>query len=130
VPLILTEELGLPCITIARKIEVSNGAVQVERVIPDGYEVVEAPLPALVTVSNELGLPLSHHACHHGGESQTSSYVEALGPGSRPASLQSSLQVVDLFVPVQDQTCEFIDGSDEREIAHTLFQKLRESRLM
>jgi electron transfer flavoprotein alpha/beta subunit len=25
--------------------------------IPDGYEVVEAPLPALVTISNELGLP-------------------------------------------------------------------------
>jgi electron transfer flavoprotein alpha/beta subunit len=50
--------------------------------------------------------------------------------GIDPAGLQSSLQLVDLFVPVQDQTCEFIDGSDEREIAHTLFQKLRGARLM
>jgi hypothetical protein len=38
--------------------------------------------------------------------------------------------LVDLFVPVQDQACEFLDGSDEREIAHKLFQKLRETRLI
>jgi electron transfer flavoprotein alpha/beta subunit len=50
--------------------------------------------------------------------------------GIDPATLHSSLQLVDLFVPVQDQACEFIDGSDEREIAHKLFQKLREARLI
>ena len=131
VPLILTEELGLPCITIARKIEVSNGAVQVERVIPDGYEVVEAPLPALVTVSNELGLPRypTMRAIMAANRKRPAMW-KLSDLGVDPASLQSSLQLVDLFVPVQDQTCEFIDGSDEREIAHTLFQKLRESRLM
>src|SRR5918992_3982247 len=50
VPLMLTEALGLPCITIAKKIDVSDGRVTVERVVPEGIEVVEAPLPALVTV--------------------------------------------------------------------------------
>jgi hypothetical protein len=44
--------------------------------------------------------------------------------------LQPQLQLVDLFVPVHDQACEFIDGSDEREIAHKLFQKLRDERLI
>jgi hypothetical protein len=31
---------------------------------------------------------------------------------------------------VHEQQCEFLDGSDEREIAHKLFQKLREARLL
>jgi electron transfer flavoprotein alpha/beta subunit len=50
--------------------------------------------------------------------------------GVDPSRLRSSLQLVDLFVPVQDQACEFIDGGDEREITHKLFRKLRESRLL
>src|SRR5919106_4273455 len=49
VPLILTEELGLPCVTIAKQIAVGDGTVTVERVVPEGMEVVETPLPALVT---------------------------------------------------------------------------------
>jgi electron transfer flavoprotein beta subunit len=131
VPLILTEELGLPCVTIARKIDVSNGTVRVERVIPDGYEVVEVPLPALVTVSNELGLPRYPTMRAIMAANRKRPAIWKLSDlGIDPVGLQSSLQLVDLFVPVQDQTCEFIDGSDEREIAHTLFQKLRDARLM
>jgi electron transfer flavoprotein beta subunit len=131
VPLILTEDLGLPCITIARKIEVSDGTVRVERVIPDGYEVVEAPLPALVTVSNELGLPRypTMRAIMAANRKRPALW-KLSDLGVDPTSLRSSLQLVDLFVPVQDQVCEFIDGGDELEIAHTLLRKLRESRLM
>jgi electron transfer flavoprotein beta subunit len=47
--------LGIPIVTLARKVEVIGNKVRVERVILDGYEVVQVPLPALVTVSNELG---------------------------------------------------------------------------
>ena len=105
--------------------------MQVERVIPDGYEVVEAPLPALVTVSNELGLPRYPTMRAIMAANRKRPAIWKLSDlGVDPATLQSSLQLVDLFVPVQDQACEFIDGSDEREIAHVLFQKLRESRLM
>lgn len=31
-----------------------NESLRVEQTLPDGYEVVETPIPALVTVSNEL----------------------------------------------------------------------------
>lgn len=47
--------LGIPAITIAQKVEIADGMVQVERVLLDGYEEVQAPLPALVTVSHEIG---------------------------------------------------------------------------
>jgi electron transfer flavoprotein beta subunit len=51
----LAELLGITSVTVARKIEVKNNSVQVERVLNDGHEAVEATLPCLVTVSNEVG---------------------------------------------------------------------------
>jgi electron transfer flavoprotein beta subunit len=100
-------------------------------VIPDGYAVLEAPLPVLVTVSNELGLPRypTMRAIMAANRKRPAIWKLA-DLGIEPAELQSSLQLVDLSVPVQEHSCEFIEGADEREVAHTLFQKLRESRLL
>jgi electron transfer flavoprotein beta subunit len=131
VPLILTEELGIPCITIAKKIDVSDGKVKVERVVTEGHEVVEASLPALVTVSNELGLPRYPTMRAIMAANRKRPAIWKLSDvGVDPATLQSRLQLVELFVPVQEQACEFIEGSDEREIADKLFQKLRDARLI
>jgi len=55
VGLILGEMLGLPCISLAREIKVENGSVIVKKTVPEGYERVKAKLPALITVSNEVG---------------------------------------------------------------------------
>jgi electron transfer flavoprotein beta subunit len=131
VPLLLSEALGVPCITLAKKVEVRDGVVRVERVIPDGQEVVEAPLPALVTVSNELGLPRypTMRAIMAANRKRPSLWKLA-DVGLDAADLQPRLQLLDLFVPVSEQRCEFIEGGDEREMAQRLFQKLREARLM
>ena len=51
----IAEILRIPSITIAAKVEVGNGKIRVRRVVSDGYEVIEAPMPALITVTNELG---------------------------------------------------------------------------
>jgi electron transfer flavoprotein beta subunit len=131
VPLMLTEELGVPCITIAKRIEVSDGIVRVERVIPEGHEIIEAPLPTLITVSNELGLPRYPTMRAIMAANRKRPAIWKLSDvGVDPATLQTGLELVDLFVPVQDQACEFIEGSDERDIANTLFQKLRDGRLI
>jgi len=53
----IAEILGLPGVTLVRKIDIADGAVKVERVTADGYEVIELPLPAVITVSNEIGEP-------------------------------------------------------------------------
>ena len=53
----IAEILGLPSVTLAKKIDITDGKARVERVTADGYEVVEVSLPALITVSNELGEP-------------------------------------------------------------------------
>lgn len=50
-PQALAEFLGLPALTFARKFELSDGSIKIERQTEEGYEVVESPLPALVTVT-------------------------------------------------------------------------------
>jgi electron transfer flavoprotein beta subunit len=51
----IAEFLGIPAITVARKIEVNDDRVKIEQVLADGCKIVEAPLPCLVTVSHEIG---------------------------------------------------------------------------
>ncbi len=50
-PMTVAELLGLPAVTFARKLDVADGRARVERQTEAGYDVVECPLPALVTVT-------------------------------------------------------------------------------
>ena len=55
VGLILAELLRLPCVSLAREIKVKDRDVLAKKIILGGYEEVKAKMPALVTVSNEVG---------------------------------------------------------------------------
>src|SRR5205085_10676502 len=50
-PMTLAELLGVPSVTFARKLEVKDGTMHVERQTELGYATVESPLPAVVTVT-------------------------------------------------------------------------------
>jgi electron transfer flavoprotein beta subunit len=50
-PVQVAELLGLPSVTFAKGISVEGGTVKVERQTESGYDEVEAPLPAVVTVT-------------------------------------------------------------------------------
>lgn len=47
----VAELLGLPCVTVVAKFEVADGRVVCHREVEGGFEVVEAPLPAVITVT-------------------------------------------------------------------------------
>jgi len=51
VPEQMAELLGLPSVTFAKKVTVSDGALHVERQTEAGYDEVSCPLPALVSVT-------------------------------------------------------------------------------
>jgi len=53
----LAEFLKLPQITYVRKMEIEDGHVVAERALENGYEVVKAPVPALLTVTKEINRP-------------------------------------------------------------------------
>jgi electron transfer flavoprotein beta subunit len=56
-PMTVAELLGIPSATFARKVEVADGALRVERQTEAGYEVVTCPLPALATVTGSSAEP-------------------------------------------------------------------------
>ena len=53
----LAEALGVAQISYAQKIDLSNDKVKVERELEDGYEVIEAKLPSLITCTLSLNEP-------------------------------------------------------------------------
>jgi len=50
-PVQVAEVLGLPSVTFAKRVEVSGDSVKVDRQTEAGYDEVECPLPAVVTVT-------------------------------------------------------------------------------
>ena len=131
VPLGVAEMLGYSCVTIGKKVEVGEGKVIVERIVPEGYEVIEALLPAVVTVSNELGQP--RYPTLRGIMAATRkkpTIWSAQDLGIEPSSLQPRLNLVDLFVPARAKECEFIEGENEAEAGRNLALKLREAKLI
>ncbi len=61
VPAMLAERLGLPQLTFAKEVDVTmadgSGAVSIKRLTDDGYQVVEASLPAVVSVVEKINEP-------------------------------------------------------------------------
>jgi electron transfer flavoprotein beta subunit len=57
VPPMLAELLGLPQLTFAKKVEISGTSVKVHRQTADGYQVVEAATPALISVTAGIAEP-------------------------------------------------------------------------
>ncbi|MCJ7645483.1 electron transfer flavoprotein subunit beta/FixA family protein [bacterium] len=54
----IAEKLEIPAVTYVKKIEEINEAlVRVERMMEEGYEVIEMGLPALITVVKEINEP-------------------------------------------------------------------------
>jgi electron transfer flavoprotein beta subunit len=57
VPALLAERLGLPQLTFASKVEVEGGAIKINRLTDYGHDVVEAALPAVVSVVEKINEP-------------------------------------------------------------------------
>ena len=54
----ISAHLDIPQVTYVKKIEeVKNSSMRVERMMEEGYEVIETPLPALLTVVKEINEP-------------------------------------------------------------------------
>ena len=53
----VAELLEIPSATFARKVEVVDGSLRVERQTEGGYDIVESSLPALATVTGSAAEP-------------------------------------------------------------------------
>lgn len=130
----VAELLGLPAITIAKSVTVVGGKVRVERVLVDGIEVVEAPLPALVTVSNELGearYPTLRGISQAARKQPTVWSMADIGADPEVVTgAKRRVRMIQLFVPKVEKACEFIEGENGEEIGRKLALRLREAKLI
>ena len=126
----LAQLLDIPCLTVARKIDVDGTAVRVERAQSDGYTVTETQLPCLVTVSHELGeLRQANIKGLMAAQKQpfTTWHLDDLGEGTDGAG---PLRLQKLFVPERDTVCEFVEGETPEELAAGLARTMRDNKLI
>jgi electron transfer flavoprotein beta subunit len=130
----IAELLGIPSVTLAKKIDALDGRAKVERAFPDGFEVVEVSMPALITVSNELGEP--RYAPLKGIMAAAKKKVpvwnaqEINAEASKIGSTGRHTNMLKLFIPVRESKCEIIAGENEEDTANKLALKLREVKLI
>ena len=127
----VAEILDIPCVSIAKGVDASGGKVVVDRVLPDGIQRVEAPLPCLVTVSNELGEPRypTLRGIMAAGRKQPTIW-KAADLGLDPSQLQPRIQIEKVFIPISESQCELIEGESPSDAGRKLALKLREAKII
>jgi electron transfer flavoprotein beta subunit len=130
----IAEILGIPAVTLSRKVEVTDGKTKGERVIPDGYQVVEVALPALVTVTSGLGALRypTLKGIMAAGKKQPVIWKPAdigLEPSQVGAAGRRS-KLDKLFQPVKEAKCEIVKGETSAEAGANLAVRLREAKLL
>ncbi|MDO8569088.1 MAG: electron transfer flavoprotein subunit beta/FixA family protein [Dehalococcoidales bacterium] len=130
----IAELLGLPCVTLVKKVEIIDGKARVEKITADGYEVIEVTLPAVITVSNEIGEP--RYPTIKGIMTAKKKEPIVWKPadiGLQPTEIGAAgrkVRLVKLFQPVRERKVEIIGGDTPEEAAAKLALRLREAKLL
>ena len=129
----VAELLDVPQITYAGKIEITDGKLIAERMLEGYSEIVESPMPAVVSVVREINKP--RHPSLKGVLKAKKAEIPIWTPDDIDADPDrigkngSATAVTGTFTPSLKGKNEILEGSPE-EIAEMLFSKLREQNLI
>ena len=130
VPAAIAELLGFAYVTVAFDVRAADGGrLRVRRATPLGEEAVSAATPAVVTISNEIGVP--RYPTSRG----------MIAARRRPPAVRSAaelgadgggsgVELVELFVPDVQGHCEMIEGGTPAAQAAALFARLDEEGVL
>jgi electron transfer flavoprotein beta subunit len=132
VPTGVAQILGVPVVTVAKAIERTGGGLKVERVLDDGFQTVETPLPAIVSISNEFGEPRYPQLRQIMlAAKKTVQIWSAADIGfDQTGAANRWLPLEALYVPKVESNVEIIEGDSPEEKARNLAQRLRASKLI
>ncbi|MDO8785555.1 MAG: hypothetical protein Q7J12_04990, partial [Syntrophales bacterium] len=127
---IIAENLGISVVTVAKKVDLKDNKLRVESVIQDGYRVVETSMPALVTASNEIGLPRLPTGV--GILKATRIKITNWNLQDIGAELQGvkHTQLLKLHIPVRETKCQIIEADTVAEAASELAMLLRKAKVI
>jgi len=126
--------LDLPQITYVRKIEeIADGKIRAERMTEEGYDIVEADLPVLITVVKEINEPriasLKGKMAAKKAEIPTWS-ADFVGANPKQLGLDGSpTMVVEVFAPPARQGGKSLEGEPD-EMAEQLVKELKELQVL
>ncbi len=117
----LAEMLCLPFVAYVSQIEeIADGGIRVRRMVEDGYEVMESPLPAVITVVKEINAPRLPSL--RGIARSKSASIPVWGvkelnidPG-RVGMAGSFTRVIRIFSPQQEHQGEIFQGDVENQV--------------
>jgi electron transfer flavoprotein beta subunit len=125
---ILAEILGIPVVTLACDIQAVDKNLRVKRMVNDGYEVLEAPMPSLVTVSSEIGLPRlpGGMGLMMARKKQIPIWkAQDIGAEASPLDKANAhTEVTGLSIPTRKTECEIVAGNTPAEAGANLAEKL------
>jgi electron transfer flavoprotein beta subunit len=127
----LSEVLGLPLVSLVQKLELSGDSVSLQRVIPDGYQEITAPVPSVLTITNELGEPRYPNLRGIMQASRKKPEIFSLADlGISAGDLAPKMALTKLYVPESNKQVELIEGEDEADSGKKLALRLREEKLI
>jgi electron transfer flavoprotein beta subunit len=119
---LLAEELGWPCISFVDHLEpgpAGSGAVRVRRQTEDGWEILEADLPLVLTVTNNdrnvPRIPKTRDVMKSFRMPLARWTLGDLGLTGDELRAGTYADIVDLSIPGKEGACEFITGNTLEE---------------
>ncbi len=130
----LAEMLGIPFAAYVSKVEeIENGHMQVERMVEDGPEIIEMPLPAVMTVVKEINVPRlpSLRGLARAKSAAIPTWTaEDLGIDKNRVGLPgSATRVIRVFFPQRVHKGEMLQGDPQTQVG-SLLDKLKQSKLV
>ncbi len=130
----LAERLGLPFVSYVSKVEeIRPGHIRVQRMVEFGHEVVECPLPAVISVTKEINTPrlpsLRNMMKARSLKPTVWSNSDLQIPTDRVGVTGSATRVVKIFFPQRTPKSEMITGTPEEQV-EKLLVKLREAKVV
>jgi len=127
VPGAIAEHLGVPGLTNARKIDVESGALRAQRETDSGYQVVHAPLPALVSVTMAIGEP--RYASLKGIMGAKKKTIATLSASDIGFDAKPKTELLRFAPPPARTKARVVEAKDGAEGARAVFDFLRERKL-
>ena len=131
----IAEKLDLPQVTYVQKFEIADDkkSVKVERQMEDGYEVIEAPIPCMLTCIKELNTP---RFMNIGGIFNPNKDIKVWNAADIEVDLAtvglkaSPTNVFRSFTPKPKGKGVMLEGDTEKDLAEKLVGSLKQKHII
>jgi len=128
---LLAEELGLPCVSFVDRIEPSEGKLRLKRQTDTGWELFEAELPVVVSVTNDEHnvprIPKVRDVMMSYRQPLTQWKLDDLDIAPDEARAGNTYyEVAELSIPPKESRCEFVTGDTLDQRVETLAKRIVE----